>query len=277
MEEKTTEKIRQYWENRAREYVPSGAATTDDIYLRELEILTIIQTLHEINMLSGTVLDVGCGDGYSMLAVAKALPNLSFLGVDYSEGMINLARKRLCDFHQLKARVSFIVGDVTDLGQICGDSSYDVVLSDRCLINLESAPIQAHAIHEIAKHTKEGGYYIAIENFIEGHENMNRARYSVGLREIPVRWHNLYFNEKEFIQTVQNFFNILEFKDFSSSYYFATRVIYSKMCQMKGENPDYQHEIHQLAIHLPWFGQFSPIRMVVIQKNQTRNGMKGNG
>ena len=271
MEDKIKEKIRQYWEERAREYAASPGATTDDIYLRELEILTIIQTLHGINMLSGTVLDVGCGDGHSTLAVAKALPNLSFLGVDYSEGMINLAQQKLCDFHQLKARVSFVVGDVTDLGQICGDSSYDLILSDRCLINLESAPIQAHAIHEIAKHTKEGGYYIAIENFIEGHENMNRARYSVGLREIPVRWHNLYFSEKEFIGTVQNFFNILEFKDFSSSYYFATRVIYSKMCQMRGENPDYQHEIHQLAIHLPWFGQFSPIRMVVIQRNQIRN------
>jgi hypothetical protein len=134
------------------------------------------------------------------------------------------------------------------------------------LINLDSFERQTDAIAQIAEHTKAMGYYIAIENFIEGHENMNRARSSVGLPEIPVRWHNLYFKEQEFISNVQRFFDDITLKDFSSSYYFATRVIYSKMCQMRGETPDYSHEIHQLAIRLPWFGQFSPIRMAVSHK-----------
>jgi hypothetical protein len=43
-------------------------------------------------------------------------------------------------------------------------------------------------------------------------------------------------------------------------------VIYAAMCQMRGETPDYHHEIHQLAVKLPWIGQFSPVRMAVMRR-----------
>jgi ubiquinone/menaquinone biosynthesis C-methylase UbiE len=189
---------------------------------------------------------------------------IRFLGIDYSEQMIVEAIKHLVGYSNLNA--TFLLGDVLELGKVCNDKVYDIVLTDRCLINLDSFESQCHAIVQIAKHTKLGGYYIAIENFVEGHENMNKARQAVGLPEIPVRWHNLYFKEKEFIQSVGQFFEIIAFKDFSSSYYFATRVVYSAMCHMRGEEPDYNHEIHQLSVKLPWVGQFSPIRMVVLHR-----------
>jgi ubiquinone/menaquinone biosynthesis C-methylase UbiE len=261
------EKIKLYWEKRANQYSSTRATTTNDIYLRELEISTIIQTIHQLDLAGkGSILDVGCGDGYSTLKTAEAIPGFRSLGIDYSESMIKIANERLETQTDLRDRVSFIVGDVLELRQACGSEVYDIVLSDRCLINLESTDRQSDAIAQIAEHTKIGGYYIAIENFVEGHENMNNARTSIGLPEIPVRWHNLYFKEHGFILSAKCFFNNIIFKDFSSSYYFATRVIYSKMCQMRGEIPDYNHEIHQLAIQLPWFGQFSPIRMAVLQK-----------
>lgn len=261
------EKIKEYWDERAKQYSSIPAATTIDVYLRELEISTLIQTLHQISIpKSGNMLDVGCGDGYSTFKVAQAIPDYCFLGIDYSENMIKNAHERLKLQPGLKDRVSFIVGDITELGKACGNSIYDVILSDRCLINLDTFESQSHAIAQIAEHTGKSDYYIAIENFIEGHENMNNARRSVGLPEIPVRWHNLYFKESEFIKCVERFFKVIEIKDFSSSYYFATRIIYSKMCQMRGEEPDYNHEIHQLAIRLPWIGQFSPIRMAIMRR-----------
>lgn len=269
MEQKATkEEIKEFWDSRAKERGCSPAATTNDIYLRELEVSTIIQTLQEIDVPENAeVLDVGCGDGYSTTGVAQAAPGLSFFGIDYNESMIDIARKRLAFQPGLPGRVSFSVGDATDLGQSCGDSVYDIVLSVRCLINLASFENQCHAIAEIAKRIKPGGYYIAIENFVEGHENMNRARRAVGAPEISIGWFNSYFKEHEFLQSVERFFEDIEFKDFSSSYYFATRVVYSAMCTMREEEPDYHHEIHQLAVRLPWVGQFSPIRMVVMRKS----------
>ncbi|MEK6529015.1 MAG: class I SAM-dependent methyltransferase [Nitrospirota bacterium] len=259
-------KIKEYWEERAKQHL-SPEATTSDVYQRELEISTIIKTLQQITVPENRqVLDVGCGDGYSTLKVAQAISNSHFLGIDYSENMIKNACERLESQPELKDRVTFIVGNVMDIGQVCGDAVYDIILSVRCLINLDSFESQSHAIAQISGHAKPGGYYIAIENFIEGHENMNRARRAVSLPEIPVRWHNLYFKEREFVRSVERFFEDITFKDFSSSYYFATRVIYSAMCQMRKEEPDYNHEVHRLAIHLPWIGQFSPIRMAVLRK-----------
>ena len=261
------DKIKDYWDERARQYSDNPAATTDDIYLRELEIFTIIQTLKEIRLpVQGNLLDVGCGDGYSLLTVAEAFEYVSFWAIDYSEDMIGLALRRLESRPELKSRVQMMVGDVMVLRRVCRHTLFDVVLSDRCLINLDSFENQSEAIAQIANHTRPGGYFIAIENFTEGHENMNAARRQMGLPEIPVRWHNLYFQEEPFIQCVERFFQDILLKDFSSSYYFATRVIYSAMCQMKGEIPDYLHEIHRLAVRLPWFGKFSPIRMAVMQR-----------
>lgn len=261
------DKIKNYWEERANQHSDGLAATTNDIHLRQLEISTIIQTLSEIQLpVRGNFLDVGCGDGYSLLKVAQAFENFSFLGIDYSENMIKLAQQRLKERPELNGRVQVRAGDVMELGQILPQFFYDVVLSDRCLINLDSFGDQSAAIAQIANRTKPGGYYIAIENFVEGHESMNAARRQMGLPEIPVRWHNLYFEEKPFAQCVGRFFEGVSFREFSSSYYFATRVIYSAMCQMRGEAPDYNHEIHRLAVRLPWVGRFSPIRMAVMRK-----------
>jgi len=264
------EKIREYWDERARSYSGSVGATTDDVYLRELEIFTIVTTLRELDLPKpARVLDVGCGDGYSTLKVADTFRDMQFLGIDFSEGMIKIARQRLEARPDLMNHVAFIVGDVTDVGQVCGDSVYDVALTDRCLINLNSSEVQSEAIARIAEHTRPGGFYIAIENFVEGHEKMNETRGLVGLPPIPVRWHNLYFKEDEFVRAAGCFFEDIVFKNFSSSYYFATRVIYSAMCQMRGEVPDYHHEIHQLAVRLPWFGEFSPIRMAVMRRRKS--------
>ena len=105
-----------------------------------------------------------------------------------------------------------------------------------------------------------------IEDFIETQNNLNQARATMDLPEIPVRWHNIYFQEADFRRAAAPFFESVVFQDFCSSYYFATRVIYSAMCKMRGEKPDYNHEIHRLAGRLPWVGQFSPLRLAVLRR-----------
>jgi ubiquinone/menaquinone biosynthesis C-methylase UbiE len=259
--------VHAYWEDRADKNPDSPAATTDDIYLRELEILTIIDTLKGlIRDQSVSLLDVGCGDGYSTLRIASAFPELQITAVDFSRNMIRNATTRLATQMNLRKRVKFFVGDVRDLTAVVGDAQYGIVVSDRCLINLPSLQEQGLALHRIGEHISPKGFFIAIENFVEGHEKMNEARKVMGLEEIPVRWHNLYFKEDDFRRMVSEFAKNIEFRDFSSSYYFATRVMYSAMCRMRGEKPDYRHEIHQLAVKLPWTGAFSPIRMAIVEK-----------
>jgi ubiquinone/menaquinone biosynthesis C-methylase UbiE len=264
------EQIKAFWEERADFYMADPASTTNDVHLRELEVLTITQVLQTLlGPDPEKVLDVGCGEGYFTINVALEFPHFSFTGIDYSVNMIRMARARLAATPVLKGRLQFQVGDVLDLASACGDATYSAVLSERCLINLESKEDQKRALKEIARHVAPGGYYLAVENFMEGQEAMNQARAAVGLPPIPIRWHNLYFTEEEFISFAGPEFEFLEFKDFSSAYYFATRVIYAALCRRTGEEIDYRHPLHQLAVDLPWTGNFSPIRMAVLRRKTT--------
>lgn len=261
------EKIRQYWQQRAAESNGDVTATTNDVYLRELEHATVAEALRSFDMPDGaTMLDIGCGDGYTTLHVARHLPQLDVTGIDYADAMVDLATQRLADAPELADRMRFMQGDATNLRAAVGGARFDVAMTTRCLINLETPDAQYATIADIASLLKPGGRYMAVENFMEGQDAMNAARAAVGLPEIPVRWHNLFFCEDEFRQWAGEHFARVTFHDFASAYYYATRVVYSAMCRMRGEEPDYQHEIHQLAPKLPSFGNFSPIRMVICER-----------
>jgi len=262
------EQIKKYWDERADQNTTSPTATTNDVYLRELEISTIIENIKKLNLPPGSeIIDIGCGDGYSTIKVALSFPEISFTGIDYSENMIKNAVKNIeSQTQSTVSNLKFSVGDVTNLKSVFAEKKFDIAITDRCLINLDSLEIQADAIAGIANIIKPQGYYIAIENFIEGQNNMNQARKNMGLPEIPVRWHNLFFSEPDFINIAGNYFSDIQFIDFSSSYYFATRIIYSAMCKLNGQEPDYTHDIHKIAVCLPQTGLFSPIRMVIMRR-----------
>ncbi len=265
----TDDTIRDYWDRRARDEGGCRTATTNDVFLRELEIRTCVRTLRALGVSEGdTFLDVGCGDGYSTLAVLAALPGIRAIGVDYSPAMIQLAALAAEGREELKGRAEFRVGDALALQASLGAVTYPFVVTMRCLINLNSAAAQGAALREVAARLSPGGHYLAFENFLEGQEEMNRARTAMGLEPIPVRWHNRYFSEDEFRRLAEPLFDSIRFDEFASSYYFATRVIYSAMCRMRNERPDYHHDIHRLAVDLPPVGGFSPVRQVTLRKRQ---------
>jgi ubiquinone/menaquinone biosynthesis C-methylase UbiE len=262
----TGDEIKSYWDQRASENAGNPSATTDDVWLRELEITVLADTLRELGLADAQTLDLGCGDGYSTLKLAQAVPTLTLLGLDYSANMIDNARRRLAESPALAPRVSFGIADALRLDEAIPNKTFDLVITDRCLINLATFAAQESALGQIAAHLRPGGCYLAIENFLEGQENLTAARRHMGLTEIPVRWHNVFFREREFLAGAKQFFDIVEIKDFSSSYYFATRILYSAMCNKRGEKPDYRHAIHEVAVGLPWIGQFSPIRLAVLRR-----------
>lgn len=262
-----SEKIKQYWDERAKENPETVTGTTNDVYLRELEIKTFVRAIAALAAGDGlTVLDIGCGDGYTTINIARHFPDVSFTGVDYSESMVANADRKL--EREPATNVTFSVADATRIAETFPAESFDVILTDRCLINLDSDEKQYDSIRQISELLKPGGHYIGIENFMEGQENLTAARASMGLPEIPVRWHNLFFVEHGFTSNVSNWFSQITFDDFSSAYYYTTRVLYSAMCHERGEEPDYQHDIHRRAVDLPPIGKnFSPIRLFVLRKS----------
>ncbi len=101
------------------------------------------------------VLDLGCGTGYPAILAAGAVgANGSVTGLDISEEMLALARRRARD-HGLD-NITFRAGDVSTLG--FDAESFDAVLSRFCLMFLPDVP---ETLREIARVLKPGGYLAA--------------------------------------------------------------------------------------------------------------------
>lgn len=260
-----------FWNERAKEHGPSDLATAPDHYYRELEIEKIRRVIEAHK--PETVLDVGCGNGYSTIQLAKEFPDTEFVGVDFSQEMIDaaIAAARGID------NIQFAIGDVISLSRdvltLDRKTGYDMVISCRCLINLDNWAEQKLGILEMRKMLKDGGHLVLVENTKDGLEKLNSIRASIGLPEIKERWHNSYIPEEELVTflkgTQGHLFQLVYTENIGNMYYLASRVIYAKLAQEAGEEPSYDHAINRIAAQLPTLGEHyacSPNFMFILQK-----------
>ena len=252
------DKIKQYWEERASSD-SSAQSTTKDYYLREIEFQVLKDLIDRYRPTS--VLDVGCGDARTTARLAVEFKKIEFVGCDYSESMV---RNALANIDRVKIDNLKVV--VCDISRPLQFSQLEIIYSTRCLINFPTWELQQTAIQNIADALVVGGLYVMIENFYEGHKNFNRIRSDFGLPEIAVREHNLFLNRPVLIDFISNYFKVLEEVNISSTYYLVSRVIYSKICQENGTDPDYFDMHHKYAAQLPFCGEFGPVRMICLMR-----------
>ncbi len=253
----TVDEIRNYWEGRAAGD-PSAQSTTQDVYLREIELKVLNEQIERLKPVS--VVDIGCGDGRTTIGIARGFPGLTFSGFDYSDAMVENARANLVA--QGFANVHFERHDIRD--PLTGH--FDLAYTTRCLINLPDWDLQRLALRNIHHALNVGGYYLMIENFIEGQENFNRLRREFGLPEIAVRNHNLFFSRDRLLSDIDELFSVEEEVNISSTYYMVSRIVYSRICADNGAQPDYFNEHHRYAANLPFSGEFGPVRLLVLRK-----------
>lgn len=253
--------VREFWDDQARLHSVGDKATAPDSAYRELEINRVIE---QIPANTKTVLDVGCGNGFSTLRYAEARPEAFFLGVDYSELMVNEAMKA-----RMKAKVLNVTFDVADIksGLPGCDAYWDVITSVRCLINLSSWDEQKAAILEMKKGLAPTGRLILVENTQEGLERLNALRTGLDLQAIKTRWHNLYLPEVAANRFLHKHFNILAAHNIGNLYYIISRVVNAKLAALEGREPSYEDEINKVAAKLPSLEtyNYSPNMMWVLE------------
>ena len=251
----------------AKTHGGSDLATAPDHHYRKLEIDCILRAIGAVP--HDTILDVGCGNGYTASKIAKKFPEATITGVDFSEPMIAAANKAALP------STEFYVGDVLSLSRHTklATNFYDVVLSSRCLINLPNWEEQKVAILEMRKMLKPGGKLILVENVQDGLDNLNQLRADLGLHPIKVRWHNRYLVQAEirkFFEEISGHLLTAEYiENIGNLYYIASRVIYAKLCSDEGKEPDYNNPINAIASQLPTMGEYyacSPNFMFVLSK-----------
>ncbi len=256
-----SDKVKEFWENMASEHNASELATAPDRHYRSLEIDRIAAKLCD----KCTILDVGCGNGYSTLKFAEAFPNSEFLGVDYAAEMIKYANQARAK-RGLK-NASFVEGNVLKLGNAVDGRKFDYVVSERCIINLGDWEQQKSAILGMKAVLKPGGQLVLVENTQEGLANLNGLRAQFGLHDIKIRWHNFYIPQRSLDALVADEFDLVSCENIGNLYYIISRVVYAKLAQMEGHEPRYEHPINEIASRLPSLEQynFSPNFMWVLK------------
>src|SRR6266576_2776122 len=118
------ERIRAFWDERARQFGADGRATLRETHLREVEVRAMMKKIAVIK--PARVLDVGCWNGWSTRQYARAFPETQFVGVDFSGEMIRHAKSdvpRNCEFRQ---------SDVLDRASL-PFRLFEIVMTQRCL------------------------------------------------------------------------------------------------------------------------------------------------
>jgi len=249
--------VKKFWETRAQDQSLTDAeATHSDVWQRWLEIETIKPFLRATD----SMVDVGCGSGYATRLLAPLVRET--LGVDFSESMIERARAAAAGQPNLR----FEVGDALDLDpKALG--TFDVALSVRCLINLESWDRQQRAIEKIARLLEPGGRFIFVEGVADGRRNLNAMRMQMGLSDMPKVWHNVDFEESQLMPFLDGYFTVAARRHFGV-YDFVSRIVHPMA--VAPESPVYDSAINrtaaQLAVHLQEFAGLSRVLFLVLRR-----------
>ena len=245
-----TSKKLDFWNSRAE---LGEIAGTNDFPLKNLEL----RLIHEKIAPGASVLDVGCGNGDTLLSLAREKECVG-IGVDFSDKMVQLANST-CRSAGYEERIKFQQGAIPGLPKDLGE--FDYALTERCLINLDSEATQRQAFLEIMSHVKPNGCYLMIESCVQGLERTNELREMLDLERIDPPWHNVFVDETSVPKWATDEFVLEEVVPFSSTYHFLSRVVYARLAADKGEPLRYDSEINMLACRLPVVGDFGPARL----------------
>jgi predicted O-methyltransferase YrrM len=244
------DEIHDHWANSATTYGSELRATTKTRTIKALEIDALVRRLR--NLIGDAqpirALEVGCGNGVNCIALAKAFPQVIVDGVDFIPEMIAAAREN-ARVAGIERQTRFFVGEALELGPVAGlDAAYDVVFTDRCLINLNKVELQKIAISRLGSRLKPGGYLLMIENSLLTYGRQNRCRELLGLPPRSPASFNLFFDESVILPHIEtDGLQLLDIEDFSSLH---DLVLYVLVPAINGGEVDYGHPLVEAATKL---------------------------
>lgn len=208
--------IQEYWEQ------PTTVSIIDS-NLHELEIAAALRHLMPTDCLA----DVGCGNGEATVRYAQKVRQC--IGLERSAHMRRQAERHAASANT--TNVAFREFDI--LTSPIPEGEFDVLVSQRMLINLASWNEQMEGIRNLHRMLKVGGRAILIENTNDGFQAMNQLRVDMGLAPVPQHWHNRFFDDDEFASFIRGGFQLLDFQDFGL-YYLLTRVYTQLFASFEG-------------------------------------------
>ena len=249
--------VKEHYRKEAKTHGGSTTSTMADFVTRQREIDAIISYLKN----GDTCLEVGCGNGASSIAIAKA-KKVNMTCIDFSEDLLAIAKK--LPTKGVKGKISFRHGDVLQLSE---KGKYDVVFTERCVINLMEWSDQQEALKRMAAALKKGGRMILVESFTDGLKELNEARAELDLPPIGPAYHNLHLDKDKVIALLaKQGVELTEENNFISTYIYGTRVLYPALARAAGKDIRYNSAFGKFFSYLPNAGNYSQLKILVFKK-----------
>ncbi len=251
----TDSEVHLHWNRRAK---LGRAAGTNDLILKQLEIDAISKHVRD----GMRILDAGCGNGITAIKIAEKF-NVNIEGFDFAEKMVEMAQVRAADAN-LKGSLSFEVADLLNIPNNRG--KFDLIYSERALINLKDWPEQKRVIANLCQLLNGGGCYLMCENSQDGLDRINHLRELMQLSPIEPPWHNRYLLDDEIETLVLPGVRLESVDHFTSTYYFLSRVVNAAMAAQENKEPDYDAPVNKLALTLPPLAEMGQTRIWLWRK-----------
>jgi SAM-dependent methyltransferase len=245
------DEVFEHWRSSALTYGGALAATTKTWTAKALELDALQRRLRALSAAADRpmhVLEVGCGNGINCLELARSFPEFTFHGVDYVPEMVGAAESNRRE-SKASSKLRFFVGNAVDVDRVDGLlDQYDIVFTDRCLINLATTALQTRAIQAMSKKIRQGGHLLMIENSSSTYAQQNHYRENVGLpRRIPATY-NLFLDEDAILPHLNHVgLTLVDTEDFISLH---DLMLYVLVPAINGGEVDYGHPLVETATRL---------------------------
>jgi ubiquinone/menaquinone biosynthesis C-methylase UbiE len=216
------------------------------------------------------ILDAGCGEGEGTLVYAS-IPGTTIHGVDFSETRLELAQQRLASCENVT------LSQVDFLGEYRLDTDYDIVVSQRFLINLLEWDLQSRVLRDLMTLLKPGGRLLMLEGSQEGVDSLNNFRAAWGLDPIPVKWHNLFFDDFQLVSFLTSEGHTLLEQAGLGAYFMLTRGVRPTLDGDLFWDCDFNRlaATHRMDELLQLGERFSRLKLWVFEKQRsTKSGRK---
>jgi len=243
------EEIKGHWSDWATTYGASLRATTKTSTAKAMELDAFGRAFDRLIAADANprkALEIGCGNGFNCLYLAKRFPQLTFKGVDFIPEMVAAANQAKAEEGLDDTRLQFAVDNVLELANI--DPTYDIIFSDRCLINLNTDELQKQAITSLCARLNSGGSLLMIENSQQTYAKQNSAREVLGLPPRSTAEFNHFFNDDVILPHLESLgMEILDVEDFISLH---DLMLYVFVPLLNEGEVDYEHPLVQAATKL---------------------------
>ena len=233
-------------------------ATSRDHNLRELEIAAIKASLAP----TPRIIDLGCGNGYTLLSLGKVVEDCRLIGVDFADKLIEGAIRQTEEMGSgLKCVPEFICEDAIEFVKKCDDASSHCVITERFLLNLPDEKTQRSVIKDIFRILKPGGQLLMCEGSLDGFRALNDLRRSVALEEIAATSADNVSSNRFDDKSIERFITedvgfLLAAKLGFSLFFAVSRVLYPAL--IAPQRPSFGARINELARSIQQQSPFAP-------------------